>query len=227
MPPSEAAAWMPGPLRPKLADSAVHVWQADLACAADELAELLCEQELARAERIVSPERAQLWRRSRGLLRELLGRYLRREPRSLRFALGEYGKPALIPDGDDRVSFNTSHSGSIALYAFTGAGEIGVDVEAARRTIDEVAVARRTLGCATAERLEGLDPDTRRREFLRAWARHEAALKCLGVGIGGTQADVGAAKLWVVELELGHAGTAGAVAAERRARELHCWQWPS
>jgi 4'-phosphopantetheinyl transferase len=224
---SAQAAWAPGPRRPQLADGAVHVWRADLAAAADDLAELLCEEERARAERIVSARRAELWRRSRGLLRELLGRYLRREPRTLRFALGEHGKPALILDGEDRVPFNMSHSGSVALYAFSGAGEIGVDVEVARRTIDEVAVAHRTLGRPTAERLEGLDPDTRRREFLRAWARHEAALKCLGVGIGGTQADVGAAELWVVELELGHADTAGAVAVEGRARELRCWQWPS
>jgi 4'-phosphopantetheinyl transferase len=218
---------MSGPRRPELADGAVHVWRADLAGAADGLAELLCNEELARAERIVRPQRAQLWRRSRGLLRELLGRYVRREPRSLRFAIGEHGKPALAWDGDDRLSFNMSHSGSMALYAFSGAGEIGVDIEVARRTIDEVAVAHRALGRPTAERLEALDPDTRRREFLRAWARHEAELKCLGTGIGGTQTDVGVVELWVSELELGHPDIAGAVAAEGQARELCCWQWRS
>ncbi len=218
---------MPGPRRPKLADGAVHVWRADLAAVPKELGELLSREERARAARLVNEQRGELWRRSRGLLRELLGRYLQCDGSSLRFALGEHGKPALILDGDDRLSFNMSHSGSMALYGFSGAGEIGVDVEVARRTIEEVAVAHRTLGRPTAERLEGLDPAARRREFLCAWARHEAALKCLGVGIGGTQADVGAAELWVVELELGHADTAGAVAVEGRARELCCWQWPS
>lgn len=219
---------MPGPRRPKLADGAVHLWQADLAAAADDLAELLCEEELARAERIVNPRRAQLWRRSRGLLRELLGRYLRREPRSLRFAIGEHGKPALAGDGDDRLSFNMSHSGSIALYGFSDAGEVGVDIELARRRIDEVAVAHRALDRPTAERLEALDPDTRRREFLRAWARHEAALKCLGAGIGGSAAESRAGELCVLDLDLDAARgptAAGALACERAPRELRRWRW--
>ncbi len=224
---SAEEAWAPGPLRPRLVDGAVHVWRADLAAVADELADLLCEQERARAERILSESRAELWARSRGLLRALLGRYLQREPGSLRFAAGAHGKPALIDVTATELAFNMSHSGQLALYAFSAAGEVGVDIEVERRTIDELAVAHRTLDRSTAERLEGLDPDTRRREFLRAWARHEAALKCLGLGIGGTQADVGAAELWVVELELGHPDVAGAVAAECKARELCCWDWPS
>jgi 4'-phosphopantetheinyl transferase len=220
---SAEEAWAPGPLHPQLADGAVHVWRADLAAVSEELVALLCPEERARAARLLNEHRGELWRRSRGLLRALLGRYLQCDGRLLRFALGEHGKPALATN--DRLSFNMSHSGSVALYAFMCAGEIGVDVEVARRTIDEVAVARRTLGRPTADRLEGLDPDARRREFLRAWSRHEAALKCVGTGIGETQGDVDVAELWVVELELDDLDAAGAVAAERRARELCCWQW--
>ncbi len=230
MPVSAQRAWTPGPLRPQLADGAVHVWRADLAAVSQELDELLSREERARAARLVNARSGELWRRSRGLLRTLIGRYLGRDPSSLRFALGAYGKPALVCDDRDPLSFNMSHSGATALYAFSGAGEIGVDVETARRRVDEVAVAHRTLGRTTAERLEGLDPDTRRREFLRAWARHEAALKCLGVGIGGvgvgaSRVDAGVPELWVSELELGDLDAAAAVAAERRARVLTCWQW--
>jgi len=227
MPASAEEAWAPGPLRPQLASAAVHVWRADLTAVAEELGGLLSREERARAARLVNEQGGELWRRSRGLLRALLGRYLERDPSSLRFALGEHGKPALVCDGDDRLLFNMSHSGSIALYAFSAAGEIGVDVEVAHRTIDEVAVAHRTLGRPTAERLEGLDPDTRRQEFLHAWARHEATLKCLGVGIGGTRADVVVPELWVADLELDDLDAAAAVAAERQARVLSCWQWRS
>ncbi len=60
---------------------------------------------------------------------------------------------------------------------------MGVDVEVGRRSVEEIAVARSWLGAAQARRLEALDPAIRRREFLRAWTRHEAQLKCLGVGI--------------------------------------------
>jgi 4'-phosphopantetheinyl transferase len=202
----------------------VHVWRAELTSVAPDLGELLCEEERARAERILNKDEGELWRRSRGLLRKLLARYLQLEPASLRFIVGEHGKPEL---DQDRLPFNVSHSGDLALYAFSDAGAVGVDVEVARRPVDEVAIAARMLGEGVAQRLQTLDPDTRRGEFLRAWASHEAELKCRGVGIG--EAGAAAArhkpyKPWVVELELGSSAGA-AVATERQARELLCWNW--
>jgi 4'-phosphopantetheinyl transferase len=218
-------AWAPGPLEPLLSDGAVHVWQADLTAVGDDLGELLCSEESARAERFVNAHDGQLWRRSRGLLRALLGRYLTCDPSSLRFVTGEHGKPALTEAATAEPAFNMSHSGELALYAFSSAGAVGVDVETARRPIDEVAIAKRTLGASAAARLKALEPTARRREFLKAWAQHEAMLKCLGVGIGGgTDGAVQQGGLWVSQLQLG-ADAAGAVATERAARELHCWRW--
>jgi 4'-phosphopantetheinyl transferase len=215
--------WAPGPRHPLLAEGAVHVWRAELTSVASDLGELLSEEERARAERILNKGEGELWRRSRGLLRELLGRYLELEPTSLRFVVGEHGKPALT--GADSLPFNMSHSGGLALYAFSDAGAVGVDVELARRPVDELAIAARMLGDGVAQRLQTLDPATRQREFLRAWSSHEAKLKCLGVGIGEAGAAPAGQKPWVVELELGP--TAGAaVATERQARELRCWDWP-
>jgi 4'-phosphopantetheinyl transferase len=202
----------------------VHVWRAELAAVAEDLSELLCIGEHARAARFVNERDGDLWARSRGLLRALLGRYLHQDPRSLRFATGEHGKPALADDAAPELAFNMSHSGQLALYAFGATGAVGVDVEIARRPLDEVAIAAHALGAATARRLQTLEPTARRREFLRTWTRHEAELKCLGVGIGGTPTDGVTHELWVTELELGP-DAAAAVAAERPARELRCWDW--
>jgi 4'-phosphopantetheinyl transferase len=212
-----------------LTDGAIHVWRADLTAEAGELDDPLCDEERERAARIVNERDGELWSRSRGLLRALLGRYLQRDPRSLRFATGEHGKPALARDADEpsrsaAPSFNLSHSGQLALYAFSAAGAVGVDVELARRPIDEVAIAARALGAAEARRLQALAPDERRREFMRAWTRHEATLKCLGVGIGGAEDAIAGRVTWIAQLELG-ADAAAAVAAERPARELRCWDW--
>jgi 4'-phosphopantetheinyl transferase len=203
------------------------VWRAALSTvAADALAELLCDEERARAERFLDAHNAELWRRSHGLLRMLLGRYLQQDPRSLRFVTGEHGKPALSGGRARELAFNMSHSGELALYAFSRAGPVGVDVEVARRPIDEVAIAERTLGAAAAARLQALDPATRRQEFLRAWTRHEAELKCLGIGIGGIAAASDKRRLWVAGLELGPGvAAAAAVAAEQPVLELSCWDW--
>jgi 4'-phosphopantetheinyl transferase len=232
--------WTPGPDRPLLPEGALDVWRADLTVVADELGGLLCGEENARAARLLDERGRQLWVRSRGVLRALLGRYLQKDPRALRFALGEHGKPALLDHAateltanpgpqqarPPQISFNLSHSGQTALYAFTSTMAVGVDVELARGAIDAVALAARMLGPAEAARLERLDHVTRQREFLRAWVRHEAAVKCLGVGVGGAGAGIEASQPWIAELEVGP-DAAAAVALEAPPRALHCWEWPT
>jgi len=237
MPSAADPRWIPGPDRPPAPAGDVHVWRANLTAIPDELCGLLCDEERARAERLLSERSRRLWMRSRAVLRALLGRYLQRDPRELRFATGTHGKPALSvhppePGGEPEptpsagISFNLSHSGGLALYAFAATGAVGVDVELSRRRIDAVAIAARTFGPAEAERLEGLDPVTRQREFLRAWVRHEAALKCLGVGIGGANAGVEEPKPWIAELDVGSLASA-AVAVQATPQALYCWEWPA
>jgi 4'-phosphopantetheinyl transferase len=235
MPATAEGAWAPGPDRPLLSDGAVHLWRADLAAVSEEVCELLCQEELARGERLLGERHRALWMRSRGVLRTLLGRYLAKDPRTLRFSIGTHGKPALLqgaagasagePSPTTPISFNLSHSGQLALYAFTTGDPVGVDVEVARRTIDAVAVARRVFGAAEARRLAELDPTVREREFQRAWVRHEAELKCLGVGIAARGDASGARATWIAELEVGERASA-AVAAVLAPRELLCWDWP-
>jgi 4'-phosphopantetheinyl transferase len=211
------------------------VWRADLEAVGDQLDGLLCAAELERAGRMLRERDRQLWVRSRGVLRALLGRYLQADPAALRFAAGAHGKPALLEDEQaptlatqltapgSRLSFNLSHSGQLALYAFSGSGEVGVDVEVSRRSLDEVALAERVFEAAEAERLEGLDPAIRQQEFRRLWTRHEAVLKLRGTGIGAQPRNVGL-EPWIAELEIG-SQAAGAVAIDEPPRELCCWDW--
>jgi 4'-phosphopantetheinyl transferase len=209
------------------------VWRVDLTGVADELLELLSPDEQARAERMAGARNRALWARSRGVLRVLLGRYLRSDARDLGLTAGDRGKPSLDLqrartglDADAmRLVFNLSHSGGTALYAFTTVGPLGIDVEVARRAIDAVAIAARVFGPAEAARLRKLDPGALEREFLRAWVRHEAAVKCLGTGIGGDEDAALQDALWVAELDLDGRGY-GAVAVARAPEELRCWDGP-
>jgi len=229
--------WAPGPLDPTLGDGAVHVWRADLTTVTDDVCELLCEQELERAERMLDERDRRLWRRSRGVLRALLGRYLRQDPRSLRLIVGAHGKPALAgdaaepqaarraaPEAASRLSFNLSHSGHLALYAFSESGDVGVDVEVARRAMNEVAIAARVFGPAQAKHLQELDPDSRRREFLRAWVRHEAERKCLGVGLFGGEDAPEQHRASTTELEIAP-DAAAALVTQSRPHDLRYWGW--
>lgn len=227
--------WELPPPDHSLAPGAVHVWRAELEAVPEQLTQLLSPDERERAERFAHERDGRLWGRSRALLRELLGRYLQVDGGSLRLAAGAHGKPALPADPPAspglsetgppdrlRLEFNLSHSAAIALYGFTKAGPLGVDVELARHSIDVIALAARTFGTDEAERLRRLKPERREQEFRRAWVRHEAALKCLGTGIGPARAGEGS--LWVAELEMG-TGAAAAVALRTAPSELRCWEW--
>jgi 4'-phosphopantetheinyl transferase len=216
-----SSSWLPAPRQAQLAEGEVHVWRADLADAGNGVGELLSEDELARAERLRSPRDRERWTAARGILRALLNRHLPAGG-SLEFATGPHGKPELPAAAAVALRFNISHSGSIALYAFALGVEVGVDVESIGRRRDELVLAERALGHAEAERLRALDPARREREFLRSWVRHEAGLKCAGVGLGGSSADVRG--LWLSDVDLGP-GALAAVAAAAPPRRLALWEW--
>jgi 4'-phosphopantetheinyl transferase len=220
--------WKPPPKRLQLAEASLHVWRADLGPADDGVDELLSADERARAQRFVSARDRERWTRARGILRALLGHYLDSDAGTLRFSVGARGKPALLHEpartdaAEARLCFNLSHSQDLALYAFART-QVGVDVEVARPGIDAIALAERVFGHGEGGRLRRLPESARAREFLRAWVRHEASLKCYGSGLG---ASAGRHGLWLAELEVG-TGAAAAVALDRAPRQLCLWEWPA
>jgi 4'-phosphopantetheinyl transferase len=234
MPACQAQSWPPGPSHPRLAQGELEVWRADLATASDEVLRNLSADERRRSDRFPHPQDGLLWARSRGVLRALLSRYANVEAATIALAAEGNGKPALAtPERDRHVAFNLSHSGPLALYAFSRAGPVGVDAQRAPvRAIDHAAIAARLLGSREGRRLSELDPAEREREFLLVWSRTEAALKCRGSGLGdvadvradnpyGEAADAG---LWVAQLDL-EIGAAGAVALEHAPRDQRYWWW--
>lgn len=232
-----ASSWQAGPACPRLTEGALHVWRADLEARENPLDGLLSRGERARAERMSGELQRRRWIRSRGLLRLLLAGYLQLDPRVLRFRTGARGKPALRADpsrsseplrpaspGAPAISFNLSHSGGSALFAFSAVGPVGVDLEVARHGSHTVALAARAFGPAEAGRLQALDPVTREREFLRAWVRHEAALKWRGGGLATVRTHGPERPAWIAELGVGpHA--AAALATSQAPGTLSCWTW--
>jgi 4'-phosphopantetheinyl transferase len=235
---------------------AVDVWVADLDTVESRYGDLLSAEERARAERFTHTRDGRRWANARAVLRTLLGEYLQRDPKTVRFAVGAHGKPELArenvkpalptdarehepptdaaaseqPDSARALFFNLSHAGGLAAYAVARGRSVGVDVETSERRIDVLAVAERAMGPATAKRLGRLEGVTREREFLREWVRHEATLKCLGTGLGGGDTDALGRRPWVVELNLGRwstTGVVGAVATMGEPGEVRCSEWPA
>ena len=125
----------------------MHVWRAALDVPESQVRNLwdtLTADERQRAERYIFEKDRTHFVVARGLLRVLLGRYLRQDPPHLRFTYGPHGKPALATDtGRATLCFNVSHSHGLALYAVTRGREVGVDVERIRPEVAQEKIAER------------------------------------------------------------------------------------
>jgi 4'-phosphopantetheinyl transferase len=162
----------------------IHVWRASLdrpAAAVSTLGALLSPAELERAQRMRIDQVRNRFVVGRGLLRTLLGRYVGAPPRELELAYGEFGKPFLIHGGP---RFNLSHSGGVALFAFSSSAEVGVDVEPANRKVEPLRIAGRFFSPSEVQTLRSLPQASQARAFLTCWTRKEAFIKARGDGLG-------------------------------------------
>lgn len=176
--------WLPSHPRP-LAHGTVDVWLIDLDAEFDESA--LDGEERARANRFVFQRDAQRYAAGRAELRRLLAAYLGEAPQSLRFEVGDWGKPALA--GADRgIAFNLSHCGATALIAIGCVPHLGVDVETIQPIPDRMQVARQTFTAAEMREIQALPATLQESAFFACWTRKEAIIKLWGEGFS---ADLG------------------------------------
>ncbi len=173
---------------PELQQDAVHVWTAEFDPWRTEVADaltVLSSDERQRAGSFRHQDRRECSILTRGILRHLLARYCGMEARAIEFCYGPHGKP-LLGNTSAQLHFNTSHSNSVVAFAFTRAGEVGVDVELVRSAIPlQIEIAQRHFSPGELNQLLAL-PDAERAEgFFRCWTRKEAFLKARGDGVFG------------------------------------------
>jgi|SRR5271165_1520084 len=226
----------------RCAPGEVDLWRIELDCAATSLAALraaLSQEELERAARFRSRELSDRWTVARGALRCILAMYSQSEPSSLVLKPGPKGKPELV--GHERVSFNLSHTGGLALLAIAGSGRIGVDAEILRPGIEVAELSRRFLAPAEADEILGLPNDAQLAAFFACWTRKEALVKALGGGLSVPldrfrvtvqadqpprliSADWEESTQWTL-VDVSEAGIAAALAVEGEAPMLRRWNF--
>jgi 4'-phosphopantetheinyl transferase len=163
-------------------ESQVHLWYATLErlrSRAEAFRDLLDPVEQERAERFRFKHDRERFVLGHGLLRELLGRYLKRDGSLIRLARGPFGKPYLERK---RLRFNFSDTKDAILIGFTTGQEIGVDIETIERNVDHTAVSEHYFTRPEVAAIEATGAEAKSR-FLDFWTRKEAVLKASGVGI--------------------------------------------
>jgi len=240
--------WSDPPGNLAFGSDAVHVWRASLDLSSTTVHRLrgaLSPQELERATRYRFERDRRRFAVARGVLRLILGAYLRIAAQSVRFRRGPHGKPHLDGDsGQEPLRFNVSHSHELGLFAVTRDREVGVDVESVARDLAVLDIAERFFSPGEVSVLQELPARAKREAFFNCWTRKEAYIKARGDGLAlplhqfdvslspgepaallGNEEDPEDVARWsLVELKPGP-GYVAALAVEGVACQVRCWQW--
>lgn len=171
----------------------IHVWRAIVDIPSDRLQvyqETLSPDELERAQRFKGSQLRQRFTAARGILRQILARYLRIPPGDIRLLSGPFGKPLLQDPAGSTLHFNVSHSQQLAVYAVSHDLEVGIDLEEDRDSLDYAGLAERICSPEEFMVFQNLPQAEQRAAFFRCWTRKEAFVKALGKGFSFPLKDV-------------------------------------
>ncbi len=118
---------------------------------------------------------------SRGVLRILSGKFLKKGAQQIQFTYGEYEKPDYV--GNQRLNFNLSHSGNLIVIGFVEDYEIGVDVEYIKTDFDLLKLGQKFFSKNEIISLEKQAQDDLPKAFFRCWTRKESFIKAEGSGL--------------------------------------------
>lgn len=183
-----AAVAAPAVTPRRLAAGEVELWRVSLDQPPELAAgsrDVLSPDEQERARRFFFERDRRRFTVGRSVLRHLLADYLGCDAAEIVFRYGANGKPAVGSPAMADLHFNVAHSEGMALYGFTRAGEIGVDVEAIRELPDWEFIAATCFSPEEQQRVATAPADRRLAQFFAAWTRQEAVLKATGLGLGG------------------------------------------
>ncbi len=165
----------------------IHVWRASLNLAPTVLRHLevtLAPDENSRADRFVFAGDRRSFVAARGILRELLGRYLQRPPSDIDFSYERRGKPVYRDRSvESPIDFNLSHSHGRAVYAIARGRHLGVDVEMVRPAVASEGIAERFFSQRECAELRALPAHSQAEAFFNCWTRKEAYIKARGDGL--------------------------------------------
>ncbi|MBW1649444.1 MAG: 4'-phosphopantetheinyl transferase superfamily protein [Deltaproteobacteria bacterium] len=178
-------------MQPRLTDDKVYIWQVCFDLFYNRLSEIkriLSEKEIKRAEQFYFEKDRKRFIVHRGFLKKLLSSYLNILPSDIKFNYQKLGKPFIYKNPP--IFFNSSHSNNIGLFAVSGAGSVGVDVERIRCVTDIKLLTKRFFAPEECRLLFLLQEKKRLKKFFEIWTLKEAYLKATGEGLASGLKDV-------------------------------------
>lgn len=161
----------------------VHFWLFDLDHLSREIPaweRLLSAEEVTRSKHYKFDRDRLRFVARRGILRQLLGRYIGKNPAGISYHTSPYGKLSLP---SHPLSFNLSTSQNRMAFVFTLEKDVGVDIEQVRPIPEISKLAERWFSQAEQAGLSALAPDVQAEAFFHIWTQKEAFIKAHGEGL--------------------------------------------
>jgi 4'-phosphopantetheinyl transferase len=200
----------------------------------------LSADERARASRFSFQRDRDAFVATRGILRELLGRYTSQLPADLEFDYNPRDKPLLRRKPLElAVEFNISDSHGMALLAFAVGHQLGIDVELVRPEMPHDGIAERFFSPQEIVELHALPRSQRAEGFFLCWTRKEAYIKARGEGpliplesfsVALTpgqpeRLESADSHRWSLRSLKPDPAYVGALVAEGTGWRMRCWDW--
>lgn len=141
------------------------------------LYERLVPEEKVRADSFIKSADRNRYIAAHGSLRILIRHFLGIEAE---ISINAFGKPQLL---SSPLQFNLSHSGNVILLAFSLNNPVGIDVEERREIKDLDSISGSYFHEFEARVLSKLNQPLLSQAFFSCWAKKEAVIKALGLGL--------------------------------------------
>jgi 4'-phosphopantetheinyl transferase len=175
-------------LTPPLHKDEIHIWlvnntQIPKEQYADFL-HILSEEEIERANRFVHEKHRNNYIIAHKALRILLANYSKQTAKELVFNKNKYGKLSLSKKINiHNIQFNMAHSHNLTVFAFTHDQSIGIDIEFMRNNVQIESISQRYFSLQENKNLSMLNTKEKSQAFFNIWARKEAFIKAIGLGL--------------------------------------------
>lgn len=150
---------------------------------------ILTEDEIKKAERFRFNEHRNRYKMTRGTLRILLSKYLKKlNAKEINISYNKYGKPVLSLDKRTKdINFNLSHSGNYAIFAFALSKRVGIDIEKKHEIKYADQILERYIPNFESNKFKELPNLTKIDFFFSIWTCIEAYQKALGMGLSSNK----------------------------------------
>ena len=182
MSPVKNNKWNAAPADFSLNPDQIHIWSIALDIDIKtqiKYWKVLSEEERQRADSFKFLKDKIKYVACRGVLRQLMGKYLGERAKSVSIEYIKNGKP----HHNSNFEFNVSHSKDMAVIAFTYDTILGIDIEFIHRKIEFDQIAKRFFSSSEAEIVINASQGPIHKYFYNCWTRKEAFIKALGDGL--------------------------------------------